>query len=384
MFDEIITMAGKFNIEGRPIGIECNDSGNINKTFVVTYVLPDKSRRRYVIQKINTVAFTEPYKVMKNIEMVGKAIALAKVERNDNRQSLTTIRTKNGDSMVSTTDQSGEKEYYRAYNCIEEAISYDNCKDEQVIYNTGRAFGNFQSMLAELPIDELEDTIPDFHNTAKRYDRFIRDVEKDTVDRVELVIPEINFVKERKDLSTVLTSALEAKSIPLRVCHNDTKISNVMMNMKGSTCDFETVIDWDTIMPGCAGYDFGDGIRSAAATAPEDEQDLTKVSFDINLLKAYIKGYLEEMAPYMDETEVNLLATSIKVITYELGIRFLNDYINGDTYFTTRYPGHNLDRARNQFKLLTEFEDKFEEINEFVIETYKSIVPQAHTLKKDK
>ena len=281
MFDKIITIAGNFNIEGRPIGIECNDSGNINKTYVVTYVLPDKSRRRYIIQKINTVAFTEPYKVMKNIEIVGKAIALAKVERDDNRQSLTIIKTKNGESMVSINDQSEEKEYYRAYNCIEEAISYDNCKDEQVIYNTGKAFGNFQSMLAELPVEELEDTIPDFHNTAKRYERFVKDVEKDTVNRVELVIPEVNFVNERKELSTILTSALEDKAIPLRVCHNDTKISNVMMNRKAATCDFETVIDWDTIMPGCAGYDFGDGIRSAAATAPEDEQDLTKVSFDI-------------------------------------------------------------------------------------------------------
>ncbi len=380
MFDEIIVVAEEFIADGKPIGIQCTDSGNINKTFIVTYQFPDRKKRRYIIQKINTVAFTEPYKVMKNIEIVGQAIDQAKKARGDDRQSLITIKTKAGKSMYTKNDSLGEKEYYRAYNCIEKAISYDNCREEDVIYHTGRAFGNFQSMLADLPIEELEETIPDFHNTAKRYQRFIRDVENDTVDRVKNVLAEVTFVKERASLSTILTSALEENLIPLRVCHNDTKISNVMMGQENGQCDFETVIDWDTIMPGCAGYDFGDGIRSATATATEDETDLAKVSFDIRLLKAYARGYLEQMAPHMSDIEVKLLGQSILVITYELGIRFLNDYINGDTYFTVKHPQHNLERARNQFKLLTEFEKSFDEINDYIIKTYQELIPQEKKL----
>lgn len=211
----------------------------------------------------------------------------------------------------------------------------------------------------------------------------MRDVSKDTVDRAASVISEIEFVKSRKDLSTILTLAIEEQRIPLRVCHNDTKISNVMMRQDKGQWNFETVIDWDTIMPGCSGYDFGDGVRSATATTTEDDTDLTKVSFDMAVLKAYVKGYLEEMAPFMAEAEVALLGQSIKVITYELGIRFLNDYINGDTYFNIKYPNHNLDRARNQFKLLTEFEKAFAEINDYVMATYKELRPTTQRLVKE-
>ncbi|HOZ89197.1 MAG TPA: phosphotransferase [Bacilli bacterium] len=383
MFDQIIAVANQFCVAGQPVGIQCTDSGNINKTFIVTYQLPDRTKQRYVIQKINTIAFTEPYKVMKNIELVEDLISKQKVERSDLRQSLNIIRTKDGNSMLVITDPTGEKDYYRAYNCIEKAVSFDNTDNLDIVYNTGKAFGNFQSMLADLPIEELEETIPNFHNTKIRYERFMRDVSKDTVDRAASVISEIEFVKSRKELSTILTSAIEEQRIPLRVCHNDTKISNVMMRQDKGQWNFETVIDWDTIMPGCSGYDFGDGVRSATATTTEDDTDLTKVSFDTAVLKAYAKGYLEEMAPFMDEPEVTLLGQSIKVITYELGIRFLNDYINGDTYFNIKYPNHNLDRARNQFKLLTEFEKAFPEINDYIMATYKELRPTGQRLVKE-
>ena len=383
MFDQIIAVANQFCVAGQPVGIQCTDSGNINKTFIVTYQLPDRTKQRYVIQKINTIAFTEPYKVMKNIELVEDLISKQKVERSDLRQSLNIIRTKEGNSMLVITDPTGEKDYYRAYNCIEKAVSFDNTDNLDIVYNTGKAFGNFQSMLADLPIEELEETIPNFHNTKIRYERFMRDVSKDTVDRAASVISEIEFVKSRKDLSTILTLAIEEQRIPLRVCHNDTKISNVMMRQDKGQWTFETVIDWDTIMPGCSGYDFGDGVRSATATTTEDDTDLTKVSFDMAVLKAYVKGYLEEMAPFMDEPEVTLLGQSIKVITYELGIRFLNDYINGDTYFNIKYPNHNLDRARNQFKLLTEFEKAFPEINDYIMATYKELRPTGQRLVKE-
>lgn len=371
MVEKILNIASNFDIAGTPIDAKLTGSGNINNTFEVTFSLNDGNRKKYILQKINSVAFKNPYSVMKNIDLVLHEIKRRKKKIRDTRQTLEIINTKDGNNLFVITNEFGEKEFYRLYSFIENAISYDNSKDLKTIYSVGKAFGNFQKLLSDFSCDDLEETIPFFHDTRKRYNNFIVDIEKDVVGRVKDVGPEISFIKDHSYLSNLLVGLLEKGSIPYRVCHNDTKISNVMIN--SATNEFEAVIDLDTIMPGCAGFDFGDGVRSATALSVEDEKDLSKVGFDMNLLDNYVRGYLEEVCDVFDIQEVMSLSKSIEVITYELALRFLDDYINGDVYFNTKYPDHNLVRAKNQIKLLESFINEEISINNKIIDIYNSL-----------
>ena len=354
----------KFNIEGVLENIEVNDTGNINNTFVATFI-NNSEKKRYLIQKINTSVFTEPYKLMKNIEGVTSYLKDQMKKENDTEhQVLEVIKTKDGKSLCYLEDD-GERDYYRIYEYIENAITYNTSKDYSIVYNTGKAFGNFQRLLRDYPMNKLNESIKDFHSTDKRYNKLLEDIKIDSEARVMEVAKEIVFILMREDEYSKITSRL-GEVIPYRVTHNDTKVNNVMMNKK--TNDFLAVIDLDTVMPGSMLFDYGDGIRSTCASAFEDETDLSKVHMDLNLFEAYTSGYLSEMASYLTEEEINLMAESIKIITLELAIRFLNDYINGDTYFKINYPNHNLDRARNQLALVVDIESKLDYMNEFIHE----------------
>jgi len=354
----------QYNIPGEYTGFEENNSGNINKTMVATFVNEGRIEK-YLVQKINTNVFPEPYKLMANIKGVTTHLKKeARKQGDTTHKTLDIVETKKREPLCRI-----DNSFFRIYDYIEDAIAYDCSKDPDIVFNTGRAFGNFQRLLANYPMHKLEETIPDFHNTPKRLQSLMEDIKVDSKGRVMSVAKEIVFILQKADLCSLITSQLGTEEVPLRVTHNDTKVNNVLMNML--TGDFLAVIDLDTVMPGSLLYDYADGVRSTCSTAKEDEKDLSKVSLDLELFKKYTDGFMSEMADSMTETEVNLMAQSIIVITLELAIRFLNDYINGDTYFKIDYETHNLDRARNQIALVKDMESKLDLMDEYIQESYR-------------
>lgn len=367
MIEEVIK---KFNIEGKLVSIESNNSGNINKTYIATFIQEGNVQRKYLIQRINTTVFREPYKLMKNIEGVTRYLErMIRKEKDNNHEVLKIVKTTDGRLLCSILGENGSRDYYRIYQFIENSVSYDYSVDPQIVYNTGKAFGNFQRLLADYPMHKLEETIKDFHDTRKRYRKLMEDIKIDPRDRALKVAREIVFILKREDICSLIMDELGTDAVPLRVTHNDTKVNNVMMNM--NTGDYLAVIDLDTVMPGSMLFDYGDGIRSTASTTAEDERDLTKVKLNLELFKMYTDGYLSEMAPFLTERELMLMGESIRIITLELAIRFLNDYINGDTYFKIDYEEHNLVRARNQLELIKDIESKLPVIESYILNSYE-------------
>jgi len=379
MLEKILT---NYDIEGTLIEVKENNSGNINNTYVASFKKEDGTIKKYLIQKINTTVFTEPHKLMKNIDGVTSYLKkqLAK-EFDTTHQVLEVVKTKNN-KLLCYVNEAGERDYFRIYEYIENAVTYDYSTDKDIVFNTGKAFGNFQKLLRNYPMSKLEETIKDFHNTDKRYKKLIEDIKIDSEGRTLEVAKEIVSIIMREEICSLITEQLGTQEVPYRVTHNDTKVNNVMMNK--DTGDFQAVIDLDTVMPGSLLFDYGDGIRSTASNAKEDETDLRKVSINLELFEAYTDGYLSEMAPYMTYEELSLMGESIRVITLELAIRFLNDYINGDTYFKTNYEKHNLDRARNQLALVLDIESKLEYINNYIQESYNKYVDSTHKFRRVK
>lgn len=359
----------QFNIPGKLAEIKQLTTGNIHKTYVAIYS-ENGGQKKYLIQQINNYVFKNPYDVMNNIERIASHLQkeLDRVGDKDHKV-LKVIKTVDNQNMVVHKNEDGVEEFYRVYNFIDNAICYDTTENPGIVRTAGKAFGNFQKLLNNYPIETLAETIVDFHHTKNRLTAFEKDVEKDETNRAKTVNKEIEFILDRKNFCNIIVEKLENKEIPYRVTHNDTKVNNVMINKENG--DFLAVVDLDTVMPGSGLYDYGDGIRSAASNAAEDETDLSKVYLKKDLFEAYTDGYLSELAPYMNEEEVKLMGASIRLITLELGIRFLGDYINGDKYFKCNYETHNLDRARNQLKLVEDIENKMEYINSYIWESYK-------------
>lgn len=370
----IIKILEAFDIKGKLVKIENNNTGNINKTYVAEYENNSK-KKKYLVQKINSKVFTEPFKLMKNIEGVTTFLKKELNSLNDTtHQVLEVVKTKDGKSLY-VLDEGDTRQYYRVYEFIENSISYDFSTDYEIVKNTGRAFGNFQRLLKDYPMQMLEETIKDFHNTGKRYEKLLSDIIIDPENRAISVAEEIVTILKRSSIVNDITDRL-GSSIPLRVTHNDTKVNNVMMNK--STGDYLAVIDLDTVMPGSMLFDYGDGIRSTASHSSEDETNLDEVYLDMNLFKAYTDGYMSEMAKCLTKDELEFMGQSIRIITLELAIRFLNDYINGDTYFRIDYPTHNLDRARNQLKLVKDIEEKMDLINDYIKDSYMKYKKEAN------
>ena len=372
----LVRIIENFDIKGDIFNIDVINSGIINNTYVIS-VNDNGKIVKYLLQKINTRAFKEPFKLMKNIENVTKYI---KNNDKDSKEVINVIKTKDNSPLYVDEDLFSHKEYYRIYNYIDDTISYDVSKNNMVVFNTGKAFGHFGKVLRDYPIDMLEDTIENFHNTKRRYENFIESCRLDPVSRCNATKKEIDEIVKRRDVCSSITGLLDMNMIPYRVTHNDTKVNNVLMDPK--TGEPVAVIDLDTVMKGSGLYDYGDGVRSAASTASEDETDLSKVSINMELFKAYTDGYLSEMAPYLSELEVNNMANSIRVITLELAIRFLDDYLNKDTYFKTNYESHNLDRARNQLKLVKDIESKMPIMEEYIKKSYNKYNDVKVNVKK--
>ncbi len=380
MIEDIIA---KFNIKGEMVKSEVINAGNINSTYVVTMREDDGKTVKYLLQKINNNVFTEPSILMKNIENVTNFLEMQMRKSHDNKhQVLKVVHTKDGKSLCKIRKETGEKDYYRIYYYIDNAISYDNSKDPFIVYNTGKAFGNFQKLLKDYPIKRLSETIKDFHHTEKRYEKLMQDIRIDAEDRVNEVAPEIIFLLQHEEYYSLITDELGTLSVPIRVTHNDTKVNNVLMNKDNG--DFLAVIDLDTVMPGSMLYDYGDGIRSTAAMTKEDEADLTKVGLNLELFEAYTDGYLSEMASDLTYEEVNMMAEAIRIITLELAIRFLDDYIIGDDYFKIDYEKHNLVRARNQIALVKDIEKKMDYLKNYILECYEKHLKETKGLSRKK
>lgn len=358
---DIKQIAENFKLPGEIVAIEENHTGNINKTFIVS-VKNNEEIKKYILQKINTTVFNEPYLLMQNIESVTNYYKkYLKLHHGDTeRETLSVIKTKRGLNLYRNYND----EYFRMYNYVDDAVTYDKSESAEMFHNVGIAFGRFVKVLNKYPMDKLSETIPNFHNSSVRLKDFLRDVKRDPCDRVKEVLHEIVYIIQRYDELGTIVDLLDKGKIPYRVTHNDTKINNVLIDKK--TNEAICVIDLDTVMPGSALYDFGDAIRSGASTAVEDEKDLSKVTINMEYYRSFTEAYLSETKDILTETEIDYLPLSCKIITLELAMRFLNDYINGDTYFKCNYETHNLDRARNQLKLVSEMELNFEEMEKIV------------------
>lgn len=370
MNHELEKIISNFKIPGVLVDIEENSQGNINSTYLLSFK-EENETNRYLLQKINSYVFKEPHLVVKNIELVTKHIK----ERLEEGYRTLDFMPTNDDSLIYTyINGYGEKEYYRVYKFICNCRSFDNLgqcvNPTDIAYWAGKCYGNFHKLLTDFPVSFLAEIIPDFHNTPKRLNDLISSIENGILNRAVESSEEIVYLLSRKKQYSIIWEEL-GKNIPLRVTHNDTKLNNMLIN--ASTGKGVAVIDLDTVMPGSILFDIGDGIRSACSNSFEDELDKTKIYLNMEYTKAYIFGYLEEMAPYLTSLEVNYIGLSIATLTYELALRFLTDYINNDVYFKVKYKKHNYDRFINQFTLLKDIESKISEINKYVKATYKKL-----------
>ena len=322
---------------------ESYGNGHINDTYLVT--MP-----RYILQRINTSIFTNPDELMDNIENVTAFLRrkLIAAGGDADRGTLTVVPAKDGGKYYKVDDNN----VFRVYRFIEGTKTIENSKTAEDLYEAGVGFGNFQKLLADFPVDRLYETIRDFHHTPKRIEALREAVREDKAGRAESVKKEIEFALENAGWADSVVKGMEDGRIPVRVTHNDTKINNILFDQESGKA--VCVIDLDTVMPGSALYDFGDVLRMGGSSAAEDETDLDKVWFEVSAFEAFARGYLSEMKDALTETDIALLPLSVKLMTYECGIRFLTDYLNGDTYFKIHREHHNLDRARNQFKLVAD------------------------------
>lgn len=346
----------KFSYEGKFVDLSPYGDGLINSTFLV--ICEDENKTyRYILQAINTKVFKDPEQLMNNILAVTDFL-LQKTE--DENGVLTPVVTREGAYFTKDTDNI----YWRMYKFVENSLSLNAPETKQDFYESGLAFGKFQHDLADFPVEKLVETIPDFHHTPKRYEALMEAVKNDVAGRVKEVGPELEFIKARKDFCSCLLDANAKGELPTRVSHNDTKINNVLFDKdtRKACC----VIDLDTTMPGFSVTDFGDAIRFGANTTLEDDPDLSKVKFNMEMFEIYTDGFLTGCGGSLPDSEIMLLPEGAKMMTFECGIRFLTDYLNGDTYFKTTREKHNLDRCRNQMKLVAEMEAHWDEMKKIV------------------
>ena len=359
------SIVNQFIFEGHFSGAEPYGVGHINDTYVALFAI-NGSSRRYILQRINHHVFQDPPGLMSNIEAVTAHLRrkIHSAGGDPERETLTLIPTVEGRSFIQTE----QGEYWRAYHFINNARTYEAIEDLDHVYHAAAAFGNFQKLLSDYPSEKLIETIPDFHNTKKRFIAFSESVEKDVVNRGRDSKDEIEFVMQRVNDTSLLVDKFEKGELPERITHNDTKFNNVLIDNETGTgvC----VIDLDTVMPGLSLYDFGDAIRSLANPAAEDERDLSLVNFDLQVFDLYTHGYLDAVGDELTAQEKDQLAFSAILMTLECGMRFLTDHLQGDKYFKIHREGHNLDRCRTQFKLVSDMETHFDEMQR-IVEKYR-------------
>ena len=359
--NNVAGILGEFSVSGSPVYCETFGSGHINDTYCVA--LEDGGAvRRYVLQRINTGVFSDPVALMSNFAKVTSYLAAKITERGGDadRETLRLIPTRSGEDFLLTADGG----CWRLMPFVEGSVCYDTVESPMQFYKCAVAFGRFQSLLRDFPAAELQEIIPNFHNTRDRYNRLMQAVAEDKFGRVAEALDEIEFARQRESFASLFEDARAEGRLPVRVTHNDTKLNNILFDK--ATQRPICIVDLDTVMPGYAINDFGDSIRFGATTAKEDETDLSLVNFDIELFEIYTKGFLEGTDGGLTDFEISLLPEAAVMITFECGMRFLTDYLSGDAYFKISRERHNLDRARNQFKLVSDMEKSLDKMHDIV------------------
>ena len=354
MEELLSTVLSRFQLDTPAVSCERYGCGHIN----VTYLVVTQSGRRYILQKLSNRAFPDVPGLQENISAVTRHLHT----KTDNPYgALNLIPTLEGKSWYHHEENSD----WRVYDFIENSLCLQAPESPEDFYQSAIAFGTFQQQLSDFPAETLHETIRNFHNTPDRYRLFREALEKDVMGRAASIKPEIDFVLAHEEIGGRLTAMLKAGELPLRVTHNDTKLNNVMLSADTRTplC----VIDLDTTMPGLSAYDFGDSIRFGAATAAEDEKDLSKVTMSLDLFRTFTKGFLTA-CPGLTENERKALPLGALTMTLECGVRFLTDYLDGDHYFGIHYPEHNLDRCRTQFQLVADMESKWDRMEAIIRE----------------
>jgi hypothetical protein len=358
-FPEVLS---QFEIEGNIDSIEPYGSGHIHDTYVVRnkeHGYPD-----YLLQRINHHVFKNISKLMDNITLVTNHLRekLTKLSgAQPDKEVLTLIPTHQKQSYYA--DEQGN--YWRVYLLLKDTRSYDVVQTPQQAYEGGKAFGKFLALLTDLEASLLHESIPDFHNVENRLRLFREAVKKDPAGRVKEVAAEIKFTEKRAEQMCSIRRLGQAGKLPLRITHNDTKFNNVLLDRNDQA---QCVIDLDTVMPGYVAYDFGDAIRTTIVKTAEDEKDLRKIDIDLELFQGFTKGFLKEMGAFLTEEEIQTLSLGVTLLPYIMGIRFLTDYIEGDTYYKTHFPAHNLQRTRAQFRLVEILEKKHELLQALILE----------------
>ena len=360
--EQLRHVSRKFQIYGEIRHAELCKIGHINETYTATY---DQGGVpvRYVHQKINKGVFRRPVHVMKNLMRVTRHIRnQLEDERAEEvtRRVITVVPTR--DDKPYYRDRNGD--YWRTFVFVEGVETFEAVETPKQAYQAAFAFGQFQRQLVDLPEPRLHETIPHFHDSRKRFAALQAAIQKDHFNRAASAKPDIEFALRQEKMVGVILDAMAAGKIPERITHNDTKFNNVMLDEK--TGEAMCVVDLDTVMPGCALYDFGDMVRTTTSPTLEDELDLSKVQMRMPMFKQLAKGYLDATRSFITKAERDLIAFSGKLITFTIGIRFLTDYLSGDTYFRVHRPHHNLDRARTQFKLVESISRKEEAMRKYV------------------
>ena len=359
LHQKLLEVSRLFRIEYDYLGYETIQMGNVNRTYKVNFMLPEGKPKSFLVQNVNTYAFRNPIGLMDNIDKVTEHIRAKK----PGQLALHFHHTADRKTYVADG-----RNFWRMTNYVP-SVTYNSVTDLDIVRNAGKAFGEFQMDLSDFDIAELTETIPGFHNTRSRYEKFIQSVKEDKAGRACEVQEEIDFLLSVQDLACKLTDLQMAGQLPLRVTHNDTKINNVLFDPDSNHAMI--VIDLDTVMPGLMGHDFGDAIRFAANFVEEDCPEYEKAGVNLDVFRAFAEGFLSMTAKTMTETEVQTLALSSFVLTAELATRFLADYLDGDLYFNTKYEGHNLVRTRCQIALAKDMLKKMDEMDAIVREYVK-------------
>jgi len=365
---DIKSIVKHFCICGELTEIRPLPRGHINDTYVLT-TKKNKHIVRYILQRINHTVFKDPPSVMGNIIRVTEHIRsrMQRIDPGRASRQLTVIASVDDTCFHKDT----EGNFWRVYNFIEGAVTYDTIESAELAYEAARMFGWFQKMLVDLPGPALHESICDFHNTPKRFETFGAVLKEDTCNRAKNAKPEINFLFDNAAICDVLLNLAGKGKIPIRVTHNDTKVNNVMLdkNTNKGVC----VIDLDTVMPGLSIYDFGDMIRTGTTFADEDERNLSKVAMNLPMFEVFARGFAEQSSHFLTSTEKEHLAFAAKLITFEQFIRFLTDYLAGDVYYKVHREGHNLDRSRTQMKLVQSIIKQEEAMNEVIERVFQQV-----------
>ena len=340
---ELIELASRFQLDGNATIVEPFGNGNVNDTFLIR----TDSGNLYTLQRINHDVFKDPVSLMDNFARVTAHLSQKNIDGQTTLQTLVLVPAQDGASYL--TGEHGN--YWRVTEYVPDGLSLEVPESREHAYEAAYAFVDFQYQLRDLPGDPLIETIPDFHNTESRFDAFKKALEIDVCGRAEEASDLIYFAEKNVHLAGLIRYA----DFPSRSVHNDTKLNNVLLHKE--TGKGVCVVDLDTVMPGCALHDFADLVRTAACSSEEDEPDVSKICFLPERFVALVDGYLAGVRDMLDRNEVSHLSVSPQVITYELALRFLTDFLQGDTYFKVKRAGHNFERARAQFQLLRSMQE---------------------------